>query len=97
MSETDDSGVARRDRRDRAWWGQAIARMEASGMGLAEFAQQEDIAYATLRRWRSRLKRRRRGEQVSSGKSIAKFLALPLTSRAARGPGEAEAAMEVHL
>jgi transposase-like protein len=71
--------------------------MEASGMGLGEFAQQEDIGFTTLRRWRARLKRRRGGEQVSGGKSSAKFLTLPLTSRAATGLAEAQAAVEVRL
>lgn len=48
-------------------------------MSLAEFSQQEAIGYATLRRWRARL--RRAGTAATSSKRVrraAKFLAVPI-------------------
>lgn len=41
--------IDRRARRDRAWWEQAVAQLEASGMSAAAFAQQEGMGYKRLR------------------------------------------------
>lgn len=69
--------IDRRARRDRAWWEQAVARLEASGMSAAAFAQREGMGYKTLRRWRARLKgsTSARPQRAQQG---PKFVALPL-------------------
>lgn len=69
--------VDRRARRDRAWWEQAVARLQASGMSAAAFAHQEGMGYETLRRWRARF-RRSAGARAQRARQAPKFVALPL-------------------
>lgn len=99
MSEAQQAiAIDRRARRDRAWWEQAVARLQASGMSAAAFAQQEGIGYATLRRWRGRLK-----ANTSAGPQPArqapKFVALRLREGGAvTGKGDAALApIEVEI
>lgn len=98
--------VERRARRDRAWWEQAVARLEASGMSAAAFAQQEGMGYKTLRRWRARF-RRSASARAQRARQAPKFVALPLlqgagaigTQEAALRPIEVEidSAMRIRL
>ncbi len=59
-----------RERRDRAWWTNAIRRWRRSGFSAAEFARSENLSDNTLRWWAYELRRREQHADVAPEKLV---------------------------